>query len=189
MMRFTQSKIVSFSPQPEMFAISVAEQFDLPSVQIEWSSDRPHQQENVLVRHVSQSRVIASRLWRPFRFIDLFAGIGGMRLGFEAVGGQCVFSSEWDTLAQDTYEANFGERPSGDITQIHSANIPNHDILLAGFPCQPFSIIGKREGFTDTRGTLFFEIERILREKKPMAFLLENVMRLIGTTGSMKSLT
>jgi DNA (cytosine-5)-methyltransferase 1 len=158
-----------------LFAASVAEQFELSSVKIEWSDSKPTQSENVLVRLVSPTRVIASRLWRSFHFIDLFAGIGGMRLGFESVAGKCVFSSEWDTLAQDTYEANFGERPSGDIAQIAVSDIPEHDILLAGFPCQPFSIIGKREGFTDTRGTLFFEIERILREKKPTAFLLENV--------------
>jgi len=110
-----------------------------------------------------------------FRTIDLFAGIGGIRLGFEALGGKCVFSSEWDPEAQDTYEANFGERPHGDITNISPDEIPDHDILLAGFPCQPFSIIGERKGFADTRGTLFFNIEEILRIKHPPAFLLENV--------------
>ena len=175
MIPFAQSKIIPFLSPPDAFSTSVAERFGLPSVQMEWSSDKPTQPENVLVRLVSPTRVIVSRLWRPFQFIDLFAGIGGMRLGLEAVGGECVFSSEWDSLAQDTYEANFHERPSGDITQIHATDIPDHEILLAGFPCQPFSIIGKREGFTDTRGTLFFEIERILSEKKPVAFLLENV--------------
>jgi DNA (cytosine-5)-methyltransferase 1 len=175
MIRFAQSKIVPFLSQPRAFAHSVAEHFDLPCAQIEWSSDKPNQPENVLVRFAAPARIVASRLWRSFRFIDLFAGIGGMRLGFESVGGECVFSSEWNTLAQDTYKANFGERPAGDITKINADDIPDHDILLAGFPCQPFSIIGKREGFTDTRGTLFFEIERILYEKKPTAFLLENV--------------
>lgn len=110
-----------------------------------------------------------------FRTIDLFAGIGGIRLGFEKVGGRAVFSSEWDTDAQDTYEANFGDRPAGDITTIAPKEIPDHDILLAGFPCQPFSIIGERKGFTDTRGTLFFNIEQILKEKQPAAILLENV--------------
>ena len=113
-----------------------------------------------------------------FRFIDLFAGIGGLRLGFESVGGQCVFSSEWDKYAQDTYEANFGDRPYGDITQIKPETIPTHDILLAGFPCQAFSICGNQQGFLDTRGTLFFYIEEILRIKKPYAFLLENVKNL-----------
>ena len=112
------------------------------------------------------------------RFIDLFAGIGGIRLGFESVGGKCVFSSEWDKYAQDTYEANFGERPQGDITKIKPKIIPEHDILLAGFPCQAFSICGDRQGFLDTRGTLFFNIEEILRIKCPYAFLLENVKNL-----------
>ena len=97
-----------------------------------------------------------------FTFIDLFAGIGGMRIAFEHIGGTCVFSSEWDEAAQRTYEANFGERPAGDITKIPNDEIPKHDVLLAGFPCQPFSIIGNKKGFSDTRGTLFFEIERIL---------------------------
>lgn len=117
--------------------------------------------------------------WNSFKFIDLFAGIGGIRLGFEAVGGHCVFSSEFDENACKTYEANFGEHPSGDITQIDAKDIPDFDILLGGFPCQAFSIIGKQEGFdNETCGTLFFEIERILREKRPKAFMLENVRNL-----------
>ncbi len=114
------------------------------------------------------------------KFIDLFAGIGGLRIPFDELGCECVFSSEWDKHAQDMYEANFGERPKGDITGISSEEIPDHDILLAGFPCQPFSIIGNGKGFADTRGTMFFEIERILRDKKPKAFLLENVKRLVS---------
>ena len=113
-----------------------------------------------------------------FRFIDLFAGIGGMRIPFERLGGECVFSSEWDQHAQRTYYHNFGEIPKGDITKIEARDIPAHDILLAGFPCQPFSIIGEKQGFADTRGTLFFDIERILKEKNPSAFLLENVKQL-----------
>lgn len=117
--------------------------------------------------------------WNKFRFIDLFAGIGGIRLGFEAVGGECVFSSEFDEDACKTYEANFGEHPSGDITKIDSKDIPDFDVLLGGFPCQAFSIIGKMEGFeNETCGTLFFEIERILKEKMPKAFMLENVRNL-----------
>lgn len=117
--------------------------------------------------------------WTTFKFIDLFAGIGGIRLGFESVGGNCVFSSEFDEDVCKTYEANFGEHPSGDITKIKSKDIPDFDILLGGFPCQAFSIIGKKEGFAnETCGTLFFEIERILREKKPKAFMLENVRNL-----------
>ena len=110
--------------------------------------------------------------------IDLFAGIGGIRLGFEAHGCETVFSSEWDKAAQDMYEANFGERPFGDINDIAPEDIPDHDILLAGFPCQPFSIAGKGLGFADTRGTLFFNIEAIIEAKRPKAFLLENVKRL-----------
>lgn len=117
--------------------------------------------------------------WSSFKFIDLFAGIGGIRLGFESVGGKCVFSSEFDEDACITYEANFGEHPAGDITKIEAEDIPDFDILLGGFPCQAFSIIGKRLGFADeTRGTLFFDIERILREKRPKAFMLENVRNL-----------
>ena len=115
---------------------------------------------------------------KEYKIIDLFAGIGGIRLAFEKFGGKCVFSSEWDKNAQKVYELNFGEMPFGDINDIAPSDIPDHDILLAGFPCQPFSIAGKQLGFTDTRGTLFFNIEEILREKKPYAFLLENVRRL-----------
>lgn len=122
--------------------------------------------------------------WNSFRFIDLFAGIGGIRLGFESVGGRCVFSSEFDEDACKTYEANFGEHPSGDITKIDAKDIPNFEVLLAGFPCQAFSIIGKKEGFSnETCGTLFFDIERILKEKHPKAFMLENVRNLVAHDG------
>jgi DNA (cytosine-5)-methyltransferase 1 len=110
-----------------------------------------------------------------FTFIDLFAGIGGMRIALQRAGGTCVFSSEWDKFAADTYEANFGERPQGDITEIDELAIAPHDCLVAGFPCQPFSNAGKKLGFSDTRGTLFFEIERILRHHQPSMLLLENV--------------
>ena len=119
--------------------------------------------------------------WNTFKFIDLFAGIGGIRLGFESVGGQCVFSSEFDEDACKTYEANFGEHPSGDITKINAEDMPDFDILLGGFPCQAFSIIGKKEGFAnETCGTLFFDIERILKAKRPSAFMLENVRNLVA---------
>lgn len=122
--------------------------------------------------------------WDSFKFIDLFAGIGGIRLGFESVGGHCVFSSEFDEDACKTYEANFGEHPSGDITKINADDIPDFDILLGGFPCQAFSIIGKREGFAnETCGTLFFDIERILKSKRPKAFMLENVRNLTAHDG------
>ena len=117
--------------------------------------------------------------WNDFKFIDLFAGIGGIRLGFESVGGHCVFSSEFDEDACRTYEANFGEKPAGDITQIEASDIPDFDILFGGFPCQAFSICGLQKGFEDkTRGTLFFEIARIIKEKQPQAFVLENVKNL-----------
>lgn len=122
-----------------------------------------------------------------FTFIDLFAGIGGTRIGFQRAGGQCVFSCEWDRFAQLTYEANFRERPHGDIREISPADIPHHDVLVAGFPCQPFSIagvskknaLGRPHGFRDeTQGTLFFEIVRILEARRPPALLLENVRHL-----------
>lgn len=113
-----------------------------------------------------------------YKTIDLFAGIGGIRLAFQQLGCENVFSSELDAHARKMYEANFGDEPFGDINDIAPKDIPDHNILLAGFPCQPFSIAGKGLGFEDTRGTLFFNIESILREKMPRAFLLENVKRL-----------
>jgi len=121
------------------------------------------------------------------KIIDLFAGIGGIRRGFEQASKEkinCVFTSEWDKYAAETYNLNYpGEQVHGDITQISEKEIPDHDILLAGFPCQPFSQAGLKKGFEDTRGTLFFDIERILIEKKPKAFLLENVKRLQSHDG------
>jgi DNA (cytosine-5)-methyltransferase 1 len=111
-----------------------------------------------------------------YRTIDLFAGIGGIRLGFEQTGRVLnVFSAEIDKYACKTYEENFGDNPYCDVTKINPQDIPNFDILLAGFPCQAFSIAGKRGGFNDTRGTLFFDVARIIKEKRPQAFLLENV--------------
>lgn len=115
-----------------------------------------------------------------FSFIDLFAGIGGIRLPFQELGGHCVFTSEWDKFSVKTYAANYGEVPEGDITQISATEIPPHDVLLAGFPCQAFSQAGLRQGFNDTRGTMFFEIQRILAHHRPKAFLLENVKQLRG---------
>ena len=113
------------------------------------------------------------------KFIDLFCGIGGIRLGMESQGFKCVMSSDINSECQRTYEENFGEMPLGDITQIDAKDIPAHDILCAGFPCQPFSISGKQKGFEDTRGTLFFEICRIIVEKKPKVVFLENVKHLV----------
>lgn len=118
-----------------------------------------------------------------FRFIDLFAGLGGIRLPFDELGGRCVFSSECDEAARRSYEANFGELPAGDITQVPADDVPAHDLLLAGFPCQAFSIMGKRQGFADTRGTMFFEVERLLRHHRPRAVLLENVKQLVTHDG------
>ncbi|MDB2422736.1 DNA (cytosine-5-)-methyltransferase [Paracoccaceae bacterium] len=115
-----------------------------------------------------------------FTFIDLFAGIGGIRIPFQEIGGKCLFTSEWDKDCQITYAANFGEVPNGDITAISSANIPKHDVLLAGFPCQAFSQAGLKQGFYDTRGTMFFEIQKILAKHKPSVVLLENVKQLVG---------
>ncbi|MCD8292621.1 MAG: DNA (cytosine-5-)-methyltransferase [Prevotellaceae bacterium] len=112
------------------------------------------------------------------KFIDLFAGIGGIRLPFDELGYHCVFSSEWDKSASITYKANFGDEPAGDITRIAAETIPRHDLLLAGFPCQTFSIMGKRQGFLDTRGTMFFEIARIIDYHHPSIILLENVKQL-----------
>lgn len=140
--------------------------------------------ENNRARPVGESR-------GSFRFIDLFAGIGGIRLGFERAGGTCVFTSEWNAFAKKTYEANFGNSHeiAGDITKIHEKAIPAHDVLLAGFPCQPFSIagvskknsLGREHGFAcETQGTLFFDVARIIKENEPKAFLLENVKNLVS---------
>ena len=124
-----------------------------------------------------------------FTFIDLFAGIGGFRIALKKAGGECIFSSEWDKYARLTYKMNFGETPEGDIQKINKRDIPDHDVLCAGFPCQPFSLagvskkksLGQRHGFQDeTQGTLFFQIKEILRIKRPKAFILENVKNLLS---------
>ena len=124
---------------------------------------------------------------KEIKFIDLFAGIGGMRIAFEKNGGKCVYSNEWNKYCAETYEANFGDKPDGDITKVNAADIPDHQILVAGFPCQPFSIagvskkksLGRSTGFEDkTQGTLFFDVCRIIKEKRPNAFMLENVKNL-----------
>lgn len=110
-----------------------------------------------------------------FKFIDLFCGIGGFRIALESFGAQCVFSSDSDKDCQKVYELNFGEKPIGDIKKIKNKDVPNHDILCAGFPCQPFSISGKQKGFKDDRGNLFFDIAKIIKAKKPKIIILENV--------------
>jgi len=132
-----------------------------------YEMELPLQEEDNTVKH-------------KFTFIDLFAGIGGIRRGMEEAGGHCVFASEWDTKACATYKENFGHLPEGDITNIASATIPDHDILTGGFPCQAFSIAGLRKGLNDPRGNLFLEIVRILKDKQPKAFLLENVKNLLS---------
>ena len=137
--------------------------------------------ENTLNEHYKNAPLKQKSLEdSKFTFIDLFAGIGGIRYPFQKLDGHCVFTSEWDKFAQKTYLANYGEMPNGDITKIEAKKIPSHDILLGGFPCQAFSQAGLKQGFSDTRGTMFFEIQRILTEKKPKAFLLENVKQLQG---------
>ena len=139
------------------------------------------------VSDIKKKQKLASAPEEQFTFIDLFAGIGGMRIAFEGAGGHCVYSNEWNKYSQQTYFANFGEQPEGDITQVDAAHIPDHDILVAGFPCQPFSIagvskknsLGRATGFEDkTQGTLFFDVCRILKKKRPKAFMLENVKNL-----------
>lgn len=126
---------------------------------------------------------------QSIKFIDLFCGIGGFRTAMDNACNEndlipnCVFSSDIDKYCQDSYEANFGQRPTGDITQVDEKDIPDHDVLFAGFPCQPFSIIGQMKGFNDIRGTLFFDIARIIKQKKPKAFILENVKQLVGHNG------
>lgn len=140
-----------------------------------------------IIQYISKQKTSKSEESAPFTFIDLFAGIGGMRLAYESVGGKCVYSNEWEKYCQQTYFANFGEQPAGDITKVDADTIPDHDILVAGFPCQPFSIagvskknsLGRATGFEDkTQGTLFFDVCRIIKAKRPKAFMLENVKNL-----------
>lgn len=142
---------------------------------------------DAIITYINRSHNGISDNSYSYDFIDLFAGIGGMRIAFQTAGCRCVFSSEWDKNCQKTYFSNFGEIPYGDITKINEKDIPNHDILVAGFPCQPFSIagvskknsLGRATGFQDkTQGTLFFDVCRIIAEKRPKAFMLENVKNL-----------
>jgi len=118
---------------------------------------------------------IEDKSLRGYTFIDLFAGLGGFRLALESLGAKCVYSSDWDKFVQEVYKNNFGETPDGDITKVDETKIPDHDILCAGFPCQPFSISGKKRGFEDNRGTLFFDVARIVKCKKPKVVFMENV--------------
>lgn len=118
---------------------------------------------------------IEKKLLAGYAFIDLFAGLGGFRIALESLGAKCVYSNEWDASAQKVYAQNFGDVPEGDITQVDAQAIPDHDILCAGFPCQAFSISGKRRGFEDSRGTLFFDVARIVKAKRPKVVFMENV--------------
>ena len=118
---------------------------------------------------------VKEKILEGLTFIDLFAGIGGFRLALESLGARCIYSNEWDKQAQTVYAKNFGDTPEGDITQVAAKTIPDHDILCAGFPCQAFSISGKQKGFEDSRGTLFFDVARIVKEKKPKIVFMENV--------------
>ena len=122
---------------------------------------------------------IEKKSLKGYSFIDLFAGLGGFRIALESLGASCVYSSEWDISAQKVYEDNFGDTPEGDITQVDENIIPNHDILCAGFPCQAFSISGKQRGFEDSRGTLFFDVARIVKAKKPKVVFMENVKNFV----------
>jgi DNA (cytosine-5)-methyltransferase 1 len=144
-----------------------------------------------LLRDMTRSQPAEGRIGHSFRFVDLFAGIGGLRRGFEPLGGKCVFTSEWDKYSQETYRANYDceHEFAGDITKVHEDDVPEHDLLLAGFPCQPFSIAGvskknalkRPHGFAcEAQGTLFFEVARIIKARQPRAFLLENVKNLVN---------
>jgi DNA (cytosine-5)-methyltransferase 1 len=160
----------------------------------EWEQDDSHAPANIISFLRERANAMNGVRYgeRPrFRFIDLFAGIGGLRRGFESIGGHCVFTSEWDRYAQATYKANFecDHEVAGDITQVHVDQVPDHDVLLVGFPCQPFSIAGvskknalrRPHGFDcETQGTLFFDVERIIATRRPKAFLLENVKNLVN---------
>lgn len=186
---------LSFRELRELNAMSIEEAAHLMGVTVKtiyrWESGEIEPKEHCL--EILRNKLDYKRNFTDpnpdFTFIDLFAGIGGIRKGFEAVGGKCVFTSEWDEYAQRTYRANFHDSHSivGDITKIREEDIPSHDVLLAGFPCQPFSIagvskknaLGRAHGFEDeTQGTLFFDVLRIIKYHRPAAFLLENVKNL-----------
>ena len=118
---------------------------------------------------------IKNKNLQGYKFIDLFAGLGGFRIALESLGAKCVYSNEWDKAVCQVYKDNFGDYPDGDITKVDEKKIPDHDILCAGFPCQAFSISGNQRGFEDSRGTLFFDVARIVKEKKPKVVFMENV--------------
>lgn len=159
----------------------------LADYNVETNSSVQDSINSAIIQFLSRQTRETVSVGADFTFIDLFAGIGGMRIAYEKAGGHCVYSNEWNKYSQQTYFANFGEQPDGDITKVYEYSIPDHDILVAGFPCQPFSIagvskkqsLGRATGFEDkTQGTLFFDICRILKAKRPKAFMLENVKNL-----------
>lgn len=168
-------------------ALALAVGYDARTI-ARWEADESRPRD-VVFRYL-QSLAPSTGVGDRFTFIDLFAGIGGFRMAFESAGGRCLFTSEWNKYAQQTYRANFGDHEvHGDITKIAPVDVPDHDILLAGFPCQPFSIagvskknaLGRKHGFEcETQGTLFFNIEKIIEAKQPKAFVLENVKNLLS---------
>ena len=188
---------LSFTELRETLALSVEDAAEILGVSIKtvyrWESGEitPKKAYVYILESMTAQRKAKRKQREDFTFIDLFAGIGGLRKGFERAGGKCVFTSEWDKYAQKTYRANFQDSHpiAGDITKIEAKNIPCHDVLLAGFPCQPFSIagvskknaLGRAHGFMDkAQGTLFFDVLRILKHHRPAGFLLENVKNLVS---------
>ena len=178
---FEKRESLGISTKEMSDALGLGENGDKLLKKWEQGIEKPDSKMVRKIKKFASDPVFTKEIDNPdFSFIDLFAGIGGIRIPFQELNGKCVFSSEWDKFSQKTYRINFGETPAGDITKIDSVDIPDFDILLGGFPCQPFSQAGLHKGFSDTRGTLFFEIERIISEKRPKAFLLENVKQLRG---------
>ncbi|MCI9598144.1 MAG: DNA (cytosine-5-)-methyltransferase [Firmicutes bacterium] len=183
---FTQEQLANFAEISRKYLSNIENQLANPSIDIAFRiSNALNVDIDKLFFDVSEVNSVVYP--EPLKYIDLFCGIGGFRYASEraynnlGILGECVFSSDIDKYAQDAYEANFGERPVGDITKVNEKEIPDFDILFAGFPCQSFSICGLLKGFEDkARGTLFFDIARILKEKKPQAFVLENVKNLVG---------
>lgn len=188
---------LSFTELRESLAMSVEDAADIlgvsPKTVYRWEKGEiePKKAYTYILQSMIEQRRSAKKTKKEFKFIDLFAGIGGIRKGFESIGGECVFTSEWDKYARKTYRANFPDTHpiAGDITEIEAKDIPAHDVLLAGFPCQPFSLagvskknaLGRAHGFLDkTQGTLFFDVLRILKHHRPAAFMLENVKNLVS---------
>lgn len=190
---------LAFSALREQAGVSVKDLADLTEYSLstiyrwERNEDEPRAPVIALLNQKIAEKQLRAPPAAAFRYIDLFAGIGGLRRGFDAIGGECVFTSEWDRYSQKTYAANYpnDHQIHGDITKIAAEDIPAHDVLLAGFPCQPFSIagvskknaLGRPHGFHDTQGTLFFDVERIIGHHRPKAFLLENVKNLVNHDG------